>query len=60
MYKDGQNPEKENGEANILCNFGFLIFTTRFSVTDGDGLEDTQKTGGANGHTPTKSLNVQT
>lgn len=26
---------------------------------DGDGLENTQETGGANGHAPAKSLSVQ-
>lgn len=54
-----QDPEQGSATANVLGCVGFIILPSKFLGTDGQGLENTQETDGANGHTSTKSLNEQ-
>lgn len=59
IYYRVQDPAEGNIESNVLCSFDFQKHTTGVTGTDGDGLKYTQETGGANGHVPAKSLNIQ-
>ena len=59
MYKHALGPAEGNGEGNILWGFDFKILPTGVLWADRDGLKHTQEAGGANGHSPAHSLNIQ-
>jgi hypothetical protein len=59
VNQDVQYPEEGNGLVNDLYSYDFMIFLTMFPRIDSYVLEDTQNTGSANGHSSTKSINVQ-
>ena len=59
MYKQALDPAEGNGEGNVLWGFDFKILPTGVLWADCDGLKHTQEAGGANGHTPAHSLNIQ-
>ena len=59
MYQHALDPAEGNGEGNVLWGFDFKILPTRVHGADCDGLKHTQGAGGAKGHTPAHSLNIQ-
>ena len=59
MYKHTLDPAEGNGEGNVLWGFDFKILPTGVLWADRDGLKHTQEAGGANGHSPAHSLNIQ-
>ena len=59
MYKHALGPAEGNGEGNILWGFDFKILPTGVHGADCDGLKHSQEAGGADGHTPAHSLNIQ-
>ena len=59
MYQQALDPAEGNGEGNVLWGFDFKILPTAVLGADRDGLKHTQGAGGAKGHTPAHSLNIQ-
>lgn len=58
IYQHVEDPAEGIEGPDVLQGFGFKLRPPGVSGADGDGLEDTQETDGANGHTPGHSVNV--
>ena len=59
IHQHVHDPAQDNWRENQLQSFHFKLCPPGGLGTDGDGLEDTQEEGGANGHAPANYTNIR-
>ena len=59
IHQHVQGPAQDNWRNHAFESFHFKFCPFGSPGTDGDGLEDTQEEGGANGHAPANYTNIR-